>query len=109
MTRAQIGRAHGSSSVLIDPHFRLQEWVAEEKGYFADEGLDYVFREQVQATDGKIHDQGADRKSTRQLFRSDRSALPAARMGSRGKGLLRGRGPRLRVPRAGAGHRRQDP
>ncbi|HET8697238.1 MAG TPA: hypothetical protein VFO94_07120 [Gammaproteobacteria bacterium] len=44
---------------IIDPHFRLQEWVAEEKGYFAAEGLTYVFREQVQATDGKIHDQGA--------------------------------------------------
>jgi ABC-type nitrate/sulfonate/bicarbonate transport system substrate-binding protein len=44
---------------IIDPHFRLQEWVADEKGYFADEGLDYLFREQVQATDGKIHDQGA--------------------------------------------------
>jgi ABC-type nitrate/sulfonate/bicarbonate transport system substrate-binding protein len=44
---------------IIDPHFRLQEWVAEEKGYFADEGLDYVFREQVQTTDAKIHDQGA--------------------------------------------------
>src|SRR4029079_13627314 len=44
---------------VIDPHFRLQEWVAEEKGYFADEGLDYVFREPVQASDGKIHDQGA--------------------------------------------------
>jgi len=43
---------------VIDPHFRLQEWVAEEKGYFADEGLRYVFREQVQATDGKIHDKG---------------------------------------------------
>jgi hypothetical protein len=41
---------------VIDPHFRLQEWVAEEKGYYADEGLEYVFREQVQATDGKIHD-----------------------------------------------------
>jgi len=27
----------------IQPHSRLQEWVAEEKGYFADEGLDYVF------------------------------------------------------------------
>jgi hypothetical protein len=44
---------------VIDPHFRLQEWVAEEKGYFAAEGLRYVFREQVQATDGKVHDQGA--------------------------------------------------
>jgi hypothetical protein len=27
----------------IIPHMRLQEWVAEEKGYFADEGLDYEF------------------------------------------------------------------
>jgi NitT/TauT family transport system substrate-binding protein len=27
----------------IQPHNRLQEWVAEEKGYFADEGLQYVF------------------------------------------------------------------
>lgn len=27
----------------IMPHSRLQEWVAEEKGYFADEGLDYEF------------------------------------------------------------------
>src|SRR5919108_1254547 len=27
----------------IMPHMRLQEWVAEEKGYFADEGLDYEF------------------------------------------------------------------
>jgi hypothetical protein len=43
---------------IIDPHFRLQEWVAEERGYFADEDLHYVFREQVQATDGKIHDKG---------------------------------------------------
>lgn len=28
---------------IIRPHMRLQEWVAEEKGYFKDEGLDYVF------------------------------------------------------------------
>jgi NitT/TauT family transport system substrate-binding protein len=27
----------------IQPHARLQEWVAEEKGYFAAEGLDYEF------------------------------------------------------------------
>ncbi len=27
----------------IMPHSRLQEWVAEEKGYFGDEGLDYEF------------------------------------------------------------------
>ena len=30
---------------VISPHFRLQEWVAEEKGYFRDEGLDYEFRD----------------------------------------------------------------
>ena len=40
---------------IIEPHFRLQEWVAEEKGYFAIEGLDYEFRELVQSTDGKNH------------------------------------------------------
>jgi NitT/TauT family transport system substrate-binding protein len=27
----------------IQPHSRLQEWVADEKGYFLSEGLDYVF------------------------------------------------------------------
>jgi ABC-type nitrate/sulfonate/bicarbonate transport system substrate-binding protein len=43
---------------IIEPHFRLQEWVAEEKGYFKDEGLDYIFQELVQKTDGKVHDQG---------------------------------------------------
>jgi len=29
---------------VISPHFRLHEWVAEEKGYFGDEGLQYEFR-----------------------------------------------------------------
>ena len=43
---------------VIEPHFRLQEWVAEEKDYFRTEGLEYEFRELVRATDGKIHDQG---------------------------------------------------
>ncbi|HEX5509119.1 MAG TPA: ABC transporter substrate-binding protein [Pseudolabrys sp.] len=43
---------------IIEPHFRLQEWVAEEKGYFKDEGLDYEFREMVKSTDGKHHDKG---------------------------------------------------
>src|SRR5262245_6782106 len=28
---------------IVGPHMRLQEWVAEEKGYFRDEGLDYEF------------------------------------------------------------------
>jgi len=30
-------------SFLIQPHVRLQEWVAEEHGYFREEGLDYEF------------------------------------------------------------------
>jgi ABC-type nitrate/sulfonate/bicarbonate transport system substrate-binding protein len=30
---------------VISPHFRLHEWVAEEKGYFRAAGLDYEFRD----------------------------------------------------------------
>ena len=44
------------SKFVIQPHFRLQEWVAEEKGYFKDEGLDYVFQETVRSSDGKVHE-----------------------------------------------------
>jgi NitT/TauT family transport system substrate-binding protein len=29
---------------IIQPHSRLQEWVAEENGYYSSEGLDYEFR-----------------------------------------------------------------
>jgi NitT/TauT family transport system substrate-binding protein len=29
---------------IIQPHGRLQEWIADERGYFRDEGLDYEFR-----------------------------------------------------------------
>jgi ABC-type nitrate/sulfonate/bicarbonate transport system substrate-binding protein len=58
---------------VIEPHFRLQEWIAEEHGYFRDEGLDYVFRELVQSTDGKIHDQG-DRVGAYQSFERGREA-----------------------------------
>ena len=36
---------------LIQPHVRLQEWVAEELGFFSDEGLDYEF--QTDAFSGK--------------------------------------------------------
>jgi hypothetical protein len=58
---------------VIEPHFRLQEWVAEEKGYFKDEGLDYVFQELVQSTDGKIHDKG-DKMGAFQSFERGRSS-----------------------------------
>ena len=43
---------------VIAPHMRLQEWVAEEKGYFASEGLDYAFRDELTSKDGKQHDLG---------------------------------------------------
>jgi len=39
------------SKFVISPHFRLQEWVAEEKGYFKAEGLDYEFRDNYGAGD----------------------------------------------------------
>jgi ABC-type nitrate/sulfonate/bicarbonate transport system substrate-binding protein len=39
----------------IEPHFRLQEWVAEEKGYFRDEGLDYEFKEFIRSSGGAHH------------------------------------------------------
>jgi hypothetical protein len=58
---------------LIEPHFRLQEWVAEEKDYFHQEGLDYEFRELVRATDGKIHDKG-DKVGAFQSFEQGRQA-----------------------------------
>ena len=35
------------ATFVISPHCRLQEWVAEEQGYFATEGLDYEFREAI--------------------------------------------------------------
>ncbi len=46
------------SSFIIEPHFRLQEWVAEEKGYFRAEGLDYEFRELIRSTEGQHHNKG---------------------------------------------------
>jgi hypothetical protein len=43
------------SKFVIEPHFRLQEWVAEEKGYFRDVGLDYAFDEFIRASGGAHH------------------------------------------------------
>jgi NitT/TauT family transport system substrate-binding protein len=44
-------------ALKIMPHGRLQEWVAEEKGYFKDEGLEYSF---VLEGDYGIHLTGRD-------------------------------------------------
>ena len=58
---------------VIEPHFRLQEWVAEEKGYFRAEGLEYVFQELIRSTGGKHHDRG-DKVGAFQSFERGRDA-----------------------------------
>jgi hypothetical protein len=59
---------------IIEPHFRLQEWIAEEKGYFRDEGLDYEFRELIRATGGRHHDKGGERVGAYQSLEAGRAA-----------------------------------
>jgi len=56
---------------VIAPHMRLQEWVAEGKGYFAAEGLEYEFRDEILSKDGKKHDLG-DRIGAYQTFEKGR-------------------------------------
>jgi hypothetical protein len=58
---------------VIEPHFRLQEWVAEEKGYFKDEGLDYEFRELIQSSGGAHHYKG-DKVGAFQSFEKGRKS-----------------------------------
>jgi len=58
---------------VIAPHMRLQEWVAEEKGYFAAEGLDYEFRDELISTDGKKHDLG-EKVGAYQTFEKGRTS-----------------------------------
>jgi ABC-type nitrate/sulfonate/bicarbonate transport system substrate-binding protein len=58
---------------VIAPHFRLQEWVAEEKGYFRAEGLDYVFSDSWGKDDvGKTH-QTAPKVGAYQSFEKGRA------------------------------------
>jgi len=56
---------------VIAPHMRLQEWVAAGKGYFAAEGLEYEFRDEILSKDGKKHDLG-DRIGAYQTFEKGR-------------------------------------
>jgi hypothetical protein len=58
---------------VIAPHFRLQEWVAEEKGYFAAEGLDYEFRETMSSQSGATHHLG-NQVGAYQTFEQGRTA-----------------------------------
>jgi ABC-type nitrate/sulfonate/bicarbonate transport system substrate-binding protein len=61
------------SRFVIAPHMRLQEWVAEEKGYFTVEGLDYEFHDELISKDGKRHDLG-DRVGAYQTFEQGRKS-----------------------------------
>ncbi len=57
---------------IIAPHMRLHEWVAEAKGYFTAEGLDYEFRDELVSKEGKRHDLG-DKVGAYQTFEKGRS------------------------------------
>lgn len=59
------------STFIIQPHFRLHEWVAEEKGYFRDEGLDYEFRETLDSRSAASHQLG-DKVGAYQTFEKGR-------------------------------------
>jgi NitT/TauT family transport system substrate-binding protein len=45
---------------VIQPHARLHEWVADERGYFAEEGLDYEFQTDGFSAQSKFGLQRAD-------------------------------------------------
>ncbi len=56
---------------IVAPHFRLQEWVAEEKGYFSAEGLNYEFRETMDSQASQGHHIG-NRVGAYQTFEKGR-------------------------------------
>jgi hypothetical protein len=58
---------------VIAPHMRLHEWIAEERGYFKAEGLDYEFREELASKEGKMHYLG-DKVGAYQTFERGRKS-----------------------------------
>lgn len=58
---------------VIAPHMRLHEWVAEEKGYFAAEGLEYEFHEALSSAHAKDHNLG-DKVGAYQTFEKGRGS-----------------------------------
>jgi hypothetical protein len=57
---------------VIAPHMRLHEWVAIEKGYFHDAGLDHELDDVLVGHDGKLHDLG-DKVGAYQTFEEGRT------------------------------------
>ncbi len=64
-------------ALKIMPHGRLQEWVAEEKGFFAAEGLEYSF-----VTDGDYGIHGASRDGGGQIKTGAFETFEAGRSGA---------------------------
>ncbi len=60
------------SKFVIQPHMRLHEWVAEEKGYFRDESLDYEFQDTPYSRNAKLHNLG-DKVGAYQTFEQGRT------------------------------------
>jgi ABC-type nitrate/sulfonate/bicarbonate transport system substrate-binding protein len=58
---------------VIAPHMRLHEWVAQEKGYFDEEGLEYEFVDELFGPDGRRHQLG-DKVGAYQTFEKGRSS-----------------------------------
>jgi hypothetical protein len=59
---------------VIGPHMRLQEWIAQEKGYFDAEGLDYELKDQLSGMQkDHLHDLG-DKVGAYQTFEEGRTA-----------------------------------
>jgi ABC-type nitrate/sulfonate/bicarbonate transport system substrate-binding protein len=61
------------STFVIAPHMRLHEWVAEEKGYFTAEGLEYEFHEALPSAEAKAHNLG-DKIGAYQTFEKGRGS-----------------------------------
>lgn len=57
---------------VIAPHMRLHEWIALEKGYFEDVGLEYTLEDQLKSASGDRHDLG-DRVGAYQTFEKGRT------------------------------------
>ena len=60
------------SKFVIAPHMRLHEWVAVEKGYFDEVGLDYTLEDQLKSASGRVHDLG-DKVGAYQTFEKGRT------------------------------------
>jgi len=61
------------SRFVIAPHMRLHEWVAVEKGYFDEEGLDYELHDELYGADGRRHHLG-DKVGAYQTFEKGRKS-----------------------------------